>query len=204
MKKIISILLLLFIFLISKNQVSALSGIDFNKTLQLDPCVLLGTCPTSTPTPTPIPLECGIKGCDNSTNPCKSSLTCIQANNGSNYCTMAEFSNACKSNPSVSSCCSESPTVTQTPSTVTPKPTIAAIPLLSTTPSSEESLSPIPSQSETLSDSITVTPTQPTLVESNNATAKDMGIIFIIILLIIVIVFSNWQKIKIWLHEKTK
>ncbi len=92
--------------------------------------------PTSTPPPaaslTPIPQSCGIKSCDNTTNPCKSGLICQQANDGSNYCTFPEFKEACKANPSQSTCCTppgNSPTPTETilvQATSTPGPTTVA------------------------------------------------------------------------------
>src|SRR3989344_7889713 len=59
----------------------------------------------SNPTATPIPVACGTKSCDNTTNPCRSGLSCVQANDGSNYCTLPEFQDGCKVNPSQSSCC---------------------------------------------------------------------------------------------------
>lgn len=63
--------------------------------------------PTSTPVPTatPIPVACGTKSCDNTTNPCRSGLNCIQAQDGSNYCSLPEFIDACKADPSQQSCC---------------------------------------------------------------------------------------------------
>lgn len=63
--------------------------------------------PTNTraPTATPIPVACGTKSCDNTVNPCRSGLECVQANDGSNYCSLPEFVDACKENPSQQSCC---------------------------------------------------------------------------------------------------
>ncbi len=100
--------------------------------------------PTRTPTPppgatnTPAPLaqSCGVKACDNTTNPCATGLICVQANDGSNYCTFSEFQNTCKSNPTVTSCCTlngNTPTPTEivlVQNTVTPGPsttTVAAV-----------------------------------------------------------------------------
>ena len=60
---------------------------------------------TSAPTATPIPVACGTKSCDDSTNPCRSGLNCVQATDGSNYCSLPEFEAACKASPSQSSCC---------------------------------------------------------------------------------------------------
>lgn len=77
--------------------------------------------PTSTPPPgpstTPIPVACGTKGCDNSTNPCRSGSICVQAQDGSNYCSLPEFQTACKSSPSQSSCCT-SPAASPTPTEI--------------------------------------------------------------------------------------
>lgn len=70
--------------------------------------------PTSSPqaTSTPPPQSCAAKSCDNTSNPCASGLICIQANDGSNYCTLPEFQDACRDNPGESTCCT-APTVTQ-------------------------------------------------------------------------------------------
>ena len=57
------------------------------------------------PTATPIPVACGTKSCDNTTNPCREGLVCVQAQDGSNYCSLPEFQEACKADPSQSSCC---------------------------------------------------------------------------------------------------
>jgi len=57
------------------------------------------------PTATPIPVACGTKSCDDDTNPCRSDLVCMQANDGSNYCSLPAFQAACKENPSQASCC---------------------------------------------------------------------------------------------------
>lgn len=87
------------------------------------PSPTLTPSPTPTgppgPTATPIPVACGTKGCDNSTNPCRSGLICQQASDGSNYCTMPEFKAACIANPSQTSCCT-APGSTSTPA---PSPT---------------------------------------------------------------------------------
>lgn len=82
--------------------------------------------PTKTPTPTPtltpgpsatpVPVACGSKSCENTTNPCKAGLICQQANDGSNYCTLPEFKEACKKDPNLTTCCSaqaNSPTPTE-------------------------------------------------------------------------------------------
>ena len=70
---------------------------------------LIVQVPTSTGTPapsaTPIPVACGTKGCDNTTNPCRDGLICVQANDGSNYCALPEFQTACRENPSHVDCC---------------------------------------------------------------------------------------------------
>lgn len=60
---------------------------------------------TPNPTATPIPVACGTKSCDASANPCRSGLNCVQANDGSNYCSLPEFEDVCKANPAQSSCC---------------------------------------------------------------------------------------------------
>lgn len=97
------------------------------------------TTPVNTPTPTtpvntptPVPVGCGTKGCDNTTNPCRSGLTCVQANDSSNYCSLPEYTNACKENPSVASCCSppgNTPTPTQIILTsVTPTKPLPTVP----------------------------------------------------------------------------
>ncbi|MDO8609058.1 MAG: hypothetical protein Q7R95_00780, partial [bacterium] len=66
--------------------------------------------PTATPIPpTPVPVGCGTKGCDNANNPCRSGMSCVQANDGSNYCSLTDFVNACKANPSTSTCCAPPP-----------------------------------------------------------------------------------------------
>jgi len=87
--------------------------------------------PTSTGVPastlTPVPVLCGTKGCDNATNPCRSGLSCVQASDGSNYCTNPDFVVACKANPSYTSCCtapgSSTPTeIVVAKSTVAPAP----------------------------------------------------------------------------------
>lgn len=91
---------------------------------------------TSTPGPTattaPVPVGCGVKACDNTTNPCRSGLTCVQANDGSNYCALPEYQTACRENPSLTSCCT-APGNTPTPTEIvlvqatnTPQPTYVA------------------------------------------------------------------------------
>lgn len=91
---------------------------------------------TSTPGPTattaPVPVGCGVKACDNITNPCRSGLTCVQANDGSNYCALPEYQTACRENPSLTSCCT-APGNTPTPTEIvlvkitnTPQPTYVA------------------------------------------------------------------------------
>ena len=75
-----------------------------------------GPSPTPGPSATPIPVACGTKSCDNTTNPCRSGLSCIQANDGSNYCSLPEFQDACKVNPAQETCCTaqgENPTPTE-------------------------------------------------------------------------------------------
>ncbi|MFA6390598.1 MAG: hypothetical protein WCX78_02555 [Patescibacteria group bacterium] len=87
-------------------------------TLTPTPTGTLTPTPTNTPgsSATPIPVICGTKDCDNATNPCRSGYNCVQANDGSNYCTSPDFTNACKANPSYNSCCTApgAPTVTPT------------------------------------------------------------------------------------------
>jgi hypothetical protein len=78
--------------------------------------------PTATntlgPTATPILVPCGTKSCDNATNPCRSGYSCVQANDGSNYCTSPDFANACKANPSYNSCCTAPGAPTATPTEI--------------------------------------------------------------------------------------
>lgn len=92
---------------------------------------------TSTPGPTattaPVPVGCGVKACDNTTNPCRSGLTCVQADDGSNYCALPEYQTACRTNPSLQSCCT-APGNTPTPTEIvlvqatnTPQPTYIAV-----------------------------------------------------------------------------
>jgi len=94
--------------------------------------------PTNTPGPssTPIPVLCGTKDCDDKTNPCRSGYLCVQAHDGSNYCTSADFANACKANPSYNNCCTAPGAPTATPTeiilakttvTVTPAPPVSGI-----------------------------------------------------------------------------
>lgn len=76
--------------------------------------------PTNTPGPsaTPIPVLCGTKDCDNVTNPCRSGYDCVQADDGSNYCTSPDFTDACKANPSYNSCCTAPGAPTATPTEI--------------------------------------------------------------------------------------
>ncbi|OQY66277.1 hypothetical protein B6D29_02900, partial [Microgenomates bacterium UTCPR1] len=78
--------------------------------------------PTATATPGPsatlIPVLCGTKDCDNATNPCRSGYICVQAHDGSNYCSSPDFAEACKSNPSYNSCCTAPGVSTSTPTEV--------------------------------------------------------------------------------------
>ncbi|MBI5127179.1 hypothetical protein HZA76_01860 [Candidatus Roizmanbacteria bacterium] len=71
------------------------------------------------PTATPIPVLCGTKDCDDKTNPCRSGYLCVQAKDGSNYCTSPDFANACKANPSYNSCCTAPGSATATPTATT-------------------------------------------------------------------------------------
>ena len=103
----------------------------------------------ATPTPevtiasisTPIPVACGTKSCDIATNPCRSGLVCVQADDGSNYCTLPEFESACKSNPSQVSCCTpagEDPTPTEinlVVASATPGEAAASVPQVTEIPS---------------------------------------------------------------------
>ncbi len=101
--------------------------------------------PTATNTPgstaTPVPAACASKACDNTTNPCASGLICIQANDGSNYCSFPEFQTVCKQNPSQTSCCTasgNSPTPTEivlAKNTATPGPSSTAAPTVTQIPS---------------------------------------------------------------------
>ncbi|MFA6532466.1 MAG: hypothetical protein WCT22_00535 [Patescibacteria group bacterium] len=76
--------------------------------------------PTNTPGPsaTPVPVLCGTKDCDNATNPCRTGYNCVQANDGSNYCTSPDFTDACKANPSYNSCCTAPGAPTATPTEI--------------------------------------------------------------------------------------
>ncbi len=79
-----------------------------------------GPTATNTPGPsaTPIPVLCGTKDCDNATNPCRSGYSCVQAKDGSNYCTSPDFADACKANPSYNSCCTAPGAPTATPTEI--------------------------------------------------------------------------------------
>jgi len=59
-----------------------------------------------------------------------------------------------------------------------------------------------PSSISTVSTQLSVTPT-PTATSSGIVAQKDMLITGVIGLLIIVIIYQNWPKIKKWLHDKT-
>jgi hypothetical protein len=190
MKKIYIILFFLIIVFAQNRHVFAAPL--FQKNL-LNPCILLGTCPTNTPTPTPTPVDCATKDCDNTTKPCKSGLTCIQANNGSNYCSLPDYITACKTNPTTESCCSAPPTLTPTP-TITPTPTF----------NPNTSITPTPSLSISPTINIPTSPTSQKPKESSNAIVKDVGIGLVIVFLFSALIGSNWAKIKLWLHEKTK
>lgn len=76
--------------------------------------------PTGTPgsTLTPIPVLCGTKDCDDKTNPCRDKYICVQAHDGSNYCTSADFADACKANPSYNTCCIAPGDPTATPTEI--------------------------------------------------------------------------------------
>jgi len=80
----------------------------------------LTSTPTGTPgsTATPIPVLCGTKSCDNATNPCRSNYVCVQANDGSNYCSSPDFVTACKANPSYDACCIAPGAPTATPTEI--------------------------------------------------------------------------------------
>ena len=80
--------------------------------------------PTHSPTPsaTPIPHACGYTPCDTASNQCASGLICVKANDNKYYCAQPAYEAACKTSPSVSSCCS-APTSTPTPGpSNTPQP----------------------------------------------------------------------------------
>ncbi|MFA6081321.1 MAG: hypothetical protein WC741_02850 [Patescibacteria group bacterium] len=76
--------------------------------------------PTNTPGPsaTPAPVLCGTKDCDNATNPCQSGFSCIQANDGSNYCSRSEYVSACRTNPTYNNCCTAPGAPTATPTEI--------------------------------------------------------------------------------------
>ena len=73
---------------------------------------------TPGPSATPIPVLCGTKDCDNATNPCRSGYNCVQAHDGSNYCTSPDFTVACKANPSYNTCCTAPGAPTATPTEI--------------------------------------------------------------------------------------
>lgn len=73
---------------------------------------------TPGPSATPIPILCGTKDCDNKTNPCRSGYSCVQAKDGSNYCTSPDFANTCKANPSYNNCCTAPGAPTATPTEI--------------------------------------------------------------------------------------
>ena len=73
---------------------------------------------TPGPSATPIPVLCGTKSCDNATNPCRANYVCVQANDGSNYCSSPDFVTACKANPSYNACCIAPGQPTATPTEI--------------------------------------------------------------------------------------
>lgn len=91
--------------------------------------------PTVTVTPTPAPLSCGTPSCS-STKPCQSGLICTAAGNGTSYCSMPEFQQNCRTNPSTTNCCTApTPTPTVTPTRApTPTPTVTPTPPATPTP----------------------------------------------------------------------
>jgi hypothetical protein len=91
---------------------------------------------------------------------------------------------------------SPTPTATLTPTitaTVAVSPTVTTTPETSVTPETSISQAPVP----------TITPAQPqTLVMG--FTLKEVTFALVAIVLLVVLVLqSNWAKIKTWLHEKT-
>lgn len=80
--------------------------------------------PTVAPSavPTPQPLTCGALGCAGGTVSCGTGLICVQANNGSSYCALPQYANACQQSPSNAACCSAP--VTQ----ASPKPIPSTLP----------------------------------------------------------------------------
>lgn len=64
--------------------------------------------PTNPPNVTPLPPKCG-EICNPTSKPCESGLTCTQANNGSYYCAMPGYEQACKANPGNTACCTAPP-----------------------------------------------------------------------------------------------
>ncbi len=96
-----------------------------------------GSTATNTPPPsaTPIPVGCATKGCDNAANPCRSGQICLQALDGSNYCMMPEFQNACKANPSQTSCCTAPTEILLAKNTSVPGASATTAPAVSAIPS---------------------------------------------------------------------
>ncbi len=90
------------------------------------------TAPSPTPTPTPKPLKCGETPCNDTSAPCEDGMICVQAANGSRYCSMPEYQDACRTSPSRTSCCT-APTPTPQP-TYTPVPTYTPLPTYTPVP----------------------------------------------------------------------
>jgi hypothetical protein len=132
-----------------------------------DSCTLVFSVPTNTPTPTlqitppptitntPTmpPLACGASGCSTDAD-CGGDYICLTSsakdedNNYIKYCAVADYAEACKADPSTTSCCSE-PTNTPTPdATATP----SATPTFTNTPTP-------PTGTVTATYTPTVTPT---------------------------------------------
>ncbi|MFW5703438.1 MAG: hypothetical protein ACOCXQ_01250 [Patescibacteria group bacterium] len=69
------------------------------------------TPPQQPTTPPDQPKSCGASQCDpNNPNACASGLNCIQANNGTYFCSKPEFAETCQANPSTQTCCNPQPT----------------------------------------------------------------------------------------------
>jgi hypothetical protein len=92
------------------------------------------------------------------------------------------------------------PTNSPTPtSTLTPTATVTVAPSITTTP--EASVSPQSSITE--APVPTVTPAQPQTLVMGFTLKEVTFAVAAIVLLIVLIVQSNWVKIKTWLHERT-
>ena len=98
-----------------------------------------------TPTPTPVPGECGAEGCEADTD-CDDDLTCIEADDDKDYCSMEEYETACTADQSVATCC--------TAPAATPTPTPTDEPGATNTPPPAATSTPIPTGPITVDTSI--------------------------------------------------